>query len=102
MKHKNGGELGLVMVTKWASEVAAQQFSVLYNGSVPKRYAMKPSAPGGSGGNLGYASQGGVSGSVSETPDGRVVVERNGDTVIAIESVPKELIEKVRQAVFGK
>ena len=101
-KRKNGGELALVMVTRWADEPSARQFWTLYNESVPKRYATQPGVPGGYAGGIVDGPPRSFGGSVTETTEGRVVVDRNGDTVIAIESVPKELVDKVRQAVLAK
>jgi hypothetical protein len=101
-KHKNGGELALVLATKWADEPSARQFWTLYNESVPKRYTTQPGVPGGYAGGLVDGPPRSFGGSVTETTEGHVVVERNGDIVIAIESVPAEMVEKVRQAVSGK
>jgi hypothetical protein len=105
VKHKNGGELALVMVTKWAGPQAASDFGKLYEATFEKRYKL---IGGGGGSGVGGGCPGCKStaplfaGSWAETTEGRVAVERNSDTVIAIESVPVEMVDKVRQAVLGK
>lgn len=104
VKHENGGELALVMVTRWANAEAASEFAKIYNPTFEKRYKL---TGGGGGSGVG----GGCPGCKSTAPafgsswldmsEGRVSLDVNGDLVVVIESVPKELVEKVRQAVVG-
>ena len=104
-KRKNSGELALVMVTRWANEQAADDFRRLYDATVGKRYKLTGTGGGSCGGGVGCpgcksAALPVCSRSWLETSEGRVGVERNDDIVIAIESVPAELVERVRQAVL--
>ena len=99
VKRKSGGELALVMVTKWANAAAAREFQTVYAGSVPKRYAVQPGVPGAGVGSISASPS--VALTRWNTADGPVELVVVGDTVIAIESVPAEMAEKVRQAVLG-
>jgi hypothetical protein len=100
VKHKNGGELALVMVTRWANAAAAGEFQTVYAAAVPKRYAVQPEVPGA---GLGCTAGGPCTRYTRwNTTDGPVELAIAGDTVIAIESVPAELIGKVQQAVRGR
>ncbi|HEX9120503.1 MAG TPA: hypothetical protein VF840_08185 [Terriglobales bacterium] len=102
VKRKNGGELALVMVTRWANAQSATDFAKIYEATFEKRYK-HIGGSGVGGGCPGCKSTAPLfSGSWLETTEGRVAVERNSDMVIAIESVPAEMVEKVRQAVLGK
>ncbi len=99
VKRKNGGELALVMVTKWANGIAADDFYGLYGRYVPKRYQTLPAplpAPPVLSGPAPRSAE------LWNTADGPVEIRLTGDTVIAIESVPAEMVDKVRQAVLGK
>jgi hypothetical protein len=100
LKRKNGGELALVMATRWANAAAAGEFQTVYAGAIPKRYAVQPGVPGQ---GLGCIVGGSCTGWTRwNTTDGPVELVAAGDTVITIESVPAELVDKVRQAVLGK
>jgi hypothetical protein len=107
VKRKNGGELALVMVTKWASPATAVEFRQLYEGTVLKRYQLPPLKPGQGpgipGAGVGVSSSGPtIAWTQWNTTAGPVQLVTAGDTVIAIESVPAEMVDKVRQAVLGK
>jgi hypothetical protein len=100
LKPKNGGRLALVMTTKWADANAAAEFYRLYSGSVPKRYMVAQgqvpgAAVGGTPGTIGAAS-------FWNTAEGPVEVRLEGQNVIAIESVPTDMVDKIRQSVLGK
>jgi hypothetical protein len=94
----------LVFVTKWANAAAAEEFRKLYGGTVAKRYQMPPQKPG-QGPDVPAARIGGtggdtrISGTIWNTTDGYVDVTSFGDLVIAVESVPAEIADKVRDAV---
>ena len=87
------------MATRWANPEAAREFRKVYAGAVAKRYTIEPGVPG--------AGVGGVAGGPTmtwsrwNTATGPVELVVEGDTVIAIESVPPESMEKVRQAALG-
>jgi hypothetical protein len=104
-KDKDGGELALVMATKWANPGAADDFYKLYNASFEKRYKLLGNG-GGAGRGAGCPTCKGPTATFGsswlDTTEGHVSVEVSGDLVIAIESVPAELVEKIRSAVLGK
>ena len=103
-RRKDSGALALVMVTKWESEQAAADFRRLYDATFGKRYT-STGRGGGSCGGVGCPGCKGIADCNAfwvETSEGRVGTERNGDLVVAIESVPQESLDKVRQAVLGK
>ena len=100
VKRKNGGELALVMVTKWANAASAGEFRNVYATAVPKRYTVDAGAPGGGVERISASPS--VELTRWKTADGPVELVSSGDTMIAIESLPAELVEKVRQAVLGK
>jgi hypothetical protein len=93
-KRKGGQEVAMVMVTKWANPQAAADFAKLYDSTFEKRYKLT-----GSG---GAGSAGLVRGNFYNTSEGRVSLDVNGDAVIAIESVPADMVDKVRETVLGK
>jgi len=99
MKRKDGGELALVMATKWANVEARNSFFHLYESSVAQRY------PGAK--NLADRITGPTYGGMNAdsswlTSQGPVCLLVSDDLVIAIESVPADLIEKIRSVVVGK
>ncbi len=107
VRHKNGGELALVMVTRWANEKAAGEFYKVYEGTVLKRYQLPPPKPGqgpGVPGAMvgGIADGRGVSigGSNWDTAEGHVEIVSQGDLVIATESIDAAAAVKVRDAAL--
>ncbi len=81
-------DIALVLVTRWANEKAAHDFAVSYYNSIPnKRYQITASL------NAQPPTWATASGAVS-------LIE-HGDTMVAIESVPAETVEKIRQAILG-
>ena len=103
-KDKDGGELALVMATKWANVEAADAFAELYRASVPKRYREVSGAVGklpGCGEHQDCKPHA-ARRTYVETTAGQVSVDVSEDLVIAIESVPADLTEKIRSAVLGK
>jgi hypothetical protein len=98
-KRKNGGELALVMVTKWVDAKAASEFGKLYSSTFEKRYKLL--GRGGAGGFGGGSCCFG--GSWAETAEGRVSVSVNSSgEVVVIESVPLDAIDRVNKALAGK
>lgn len=100
VKRKNSGELALVMATKWANPKAATKFCEVYESAIARRY---PGAKNFFDRITGAVTADGRMNFDSswQTSEGEVYLLENGDMVVAIESVPKELIEKVRQAVLA-
>ena len=88
------------MVTKWANAASAGEFRNVYATAVPKRYTVDAGAPGGGVERISASPS--VELTRWKTADGPVELVSSGDTMIAIESLPAELVEKVRQAVLGK
>jgi hypothetical protein len=106
VKRKSGGELALVMVTRWANAASASTFGKLYTATFEKRYKLTGR---GGGGGVGAGCEGGCqnpsaefSTSWLETTEGRVSLDVHADLVVAIESVPADAVDKMRQAVLGK
>ena len=81
--------LGLVFVTKWSDADAARQFAEIYSAWVPKRYKAARL--------IGDAAV-----KKWETDEGTLTVEVQGDTLLAMESLPDDAASRVRTAVFGK
>jgi hypothetical protein len=77
-------DIAMVMVTKWANAAAAAAFGNLYSGTVPHRYKVKSN-----------------SANLWQTSEGPVEVSVSGNIVVAIESVPADAVDKVRQAVLS-
>ncbi|MGZ4838262.1 MAG: hypothetical protein ACXVZR_06900 [Terriglobales bacterium] len=100
MKHKASGELAVVTVTKWATEEAATSFRKVCTANIPKRYKVTPGVPGGGAG--GTPDGPAIVWTQWTTSDGPVALVKSGDMVISIESVPEELVAKVRDAVLVK
>ncbi len=101
VKRKSGGELGLVMVTKWANPKAASHFSELYEAGIPRRYSGVKQVAGRIAGAV-TSDDGRNYDSTWRTSEGEIYLLGNRDTVIAIESVPTEMITKVRDAATAK
>ncbi len=99
-RRKNGGELALVMATRWANPEAAREFRRAYAAAVAKRYTIEPAVPGARAEEI--AGGPATAWTRWNTTTGPVELVVEGDTVIAIESVPPESLGKVRQAVLGK
>lgn len=94
VKRKGGNvagpdDIALVLVARFANHDAAHEFSVRYYNTIPnKRYQITASL------KSDWPTWG--------TPTGAVSLSEHGDLVLAIESVPPEMVEKIRQAVLGK
>jgi len=109
VKKKSGGELGLVMVTKWANVDEAKVFASLYGKSFEKRYKLTGT---GGGGGMGGCSPDGENcrpaaplareANFVDTTEGQVSVFRNGEIVTSIESLPADVVQKISDAVQAK
>lgn len=83
------GSIGLVYLSRWRSEAAAQQFAAVYRTSLPKRYpGLVPLT----------ASQ---ARTVSETGEGPVLVEQQGLYVFVSHTFPVPLAERVMQTLIA-
>ncbi len=98
--------LGLIFVTKWSDPAAARQFAEIYSSWVPKRYKSARLSEGAdttTSANPGQMRGATTDGAAKwETDEGTVTIEVQGDTLLAIESLPDDAALKVRSAVFGK
>ncbi len=93
-KGATGEELGLVFVTRWATAEAAGEFSRLYGATIEKRYKRtRLGAGGGAGPDYRHY--------FDETTEGRVSVGVYRDLVVAVESLPPEIEEKVREMALA-
>ena len=98
-KRKDGGELVLVMVTKWENAATAAAFQALYASTVAKRYSVDPGVPGA---GLGASSSGpSIMWTRWNTSNGPVEIATTDETVIAIECVPADMVDRIRYAVLG-
>jgi hypothetical protein len=100
-KHDSNGPLGLVFVSRWASDRAAAQFAAIYARGVPQRY--KNVTPG-TGNDLptelkSLRSLGGEH--TWNTEEGPLVIAVKGDTVLVTESLHPQLTAQFREAVLA-
>lgn len=84
--------VGLIYVSKWASEESAQDFARIYASSLPGRYKkLEHAQSGGSPGRDKYLSA-----------DGPIYIQQNGNLVIAVESFDDSTSERLIQAVLAQ
>ena len=81
--------VGLIYVSKWSSDQAAQEFAKIYASSLPERYKKVEHATASVAGRDKYL-----------TADGPVYIQQNGNLVIALESFDDGVAEKLIQAVL--
>jgi hypothetical protein len=82
--------IGLIYVSKWSSEKAAQEFAKIYASALPSRYdKLEHLPPQSVPGRDKYSSA-----------DGPVYIQQNGALVIAVESFEDAVAERVIQAVL--
>jgi hypothetical protein len=102
-KNDVGGPLGLMYVSRWSSAEQAAQFAAIYARSLSKRYkrAREPLGdPAKSVGSLETLQS--LSGNHTWlTEEGPVVIEVEGDSVLAIESLDPATAEELQKAVFA-
>lgn len=84
--------IGLIYVSKWASDKSAQEFARIYASSLPGRYK-----------KLEHAQSEGASGRDKYlSADGPIYIQQNGPLVIAVESFDDGTSEKLIQAVMAQ
>lgn len=84
--------VGLIYVSKWASDESAQEFARIYASSLPDRYKKLEHAQSGtSPGRDTYLSA-----------DGPIYIQQNGNLVIALESFDDATSEELIQAVLAQ
>jgi hypothetical protein len=102
-KNDASAPLGLMYVSHWSNAERAAQFAAIYARSLAKRYnrAREPLGdPAKSVGALETLQT--LTGTHTWlTEDGPVVIEVEGDTVLAVESFDPATAEDVQKAVFG-
>jgi hypothetical protein len=82
--------IGLIYVSKWSSDKAAQEFAKIYASALPSRYdKLEHLPPQSVPGRDKYSSA-----------DGPVYIQQNGALVIAVESFEDAVAERVIQAVL--
>ena len=99
-KHDSDGPLGLLFVSRWASDRAAAQFAAIYARGVPQRYKNVTAA---SHNDLptelkSLRSLGGDH--TWNTEEGPLVIAVKGDTVLVTESLDPQLTAQFREAVL--
>lgn len=100
-KHDNNGPLGLVFVSRWASDRAAAQFAAIYARGIPQRYKkVTPATQNDLPTDLkSLRSLGGDHTWNSE--EGPLVIAVKGDTVLVTESLDPQLTAQFREAVLA-
>ena len=84
--------VGLIYVSKWANNEAAQEFAKIYGSSLPGRYKKLEHAQNGSSpGRDKYLSA-----------DGPIYIQQNGNLVIAVESFDDTTSERLIQSVLAQ
>ena len=95
------GMLGLIFVSRWASEKAAAEFAGIYAQGVAERYKNPQAAPGDDlpadlkqirslGGHHAW-----------KTEEGDVVIDVQGDTVLVTESLDDAVTQQFTSSIFG-
>lgn len=78
-------DVAFAYVSRWRDGDAARRFAEAWSAAVPKRYQ--------------GAKQ---SGNGFDTTEGPVTVEQRGNIVLVVESFPRQIAQKIRDAVFSK
>ena len=81
--------VGLIYVSKWASEKSAKEFARIYGSALPGRYNKVEHAQGNAAGQDKYLSA-----------DGPIYIQQNGPLVIAVESFNDAVAEKLIQSIL--
>jgi hypothetical protein len=84
----SSAHVGLIYISKWASEKSAQEFARVYASALPERYNKVDHAQlaAGTQGRQKYV-----------TADGPVFIQQNGNVVIAVESFDDAMADKLIQ-----
>ena len=85
------GHIGMLYVSRWASEKAAQEFAEIYGSSLPGRYSKVDKTPPieDKPGRVKYLSS-----------DGPIFIQQAGDLVIAVESFDDATADRLISAVL--
>lgn len=98
-KGNPGGQLGMVFVSRWASDKAAAQFAAIYARGIAQRYK-KVEANAHS--DLDLKKLESLSGDYTWlTEEGPVVIAVRNDTVLVTESLDPAITDEFRHAVLG-
>ena len=95
------GLLGLLFVSRWANDKAAEEFAGIYVQGIAERYKNPQSRPGSDlpsdlkqlhtlGGDHAW-----------KTEEGNVVIDVKGDTVLVTESLDDAITQQFKSALFG-
>ena len=78
--------IGLYYISKWATEVAAQEFAKAYAAALPSRYKELHRVPADAAipGRNAYSSS-----------DGPIIIQHTGNTVVAVESFDEDAAKKL-------
>ena len=95
------GMLGLVFVSRWASEKAAEEFAGIYAQGIAERYKNPEPAPGNDlpSDLKQLHTLGGDH--VWKTEEGDVMIDVKGDTVLVTESLESAITNQFKIAVLG-
>lgn len=98
-KGNPAGQLGVVFVSRWASDKAAAQFAGIYARGIQQRYK---SVEGNAHSDLDLKKLESLSGDYTWlTEEGPVVIAVRNDTVLVTESLDPAITEEFRHAVLG-
>jgi hypothetical protein len=102
-KNDASAPLGLMYVSRWSSADRAAQFAAIYAQSLAKRYKRAREPLGDPAKSVGALESLQTLSSTHTwlTEDGPVVIEVQGDTVLAVESLDPATAEDVQKAVYG-
>jgi hypothetical protein len=87
----SSAHVGLLYVSRWASEKSAKEFAAIYASSLPSRYNKvdKAEYAGAHAGREKYA-----------TSDGPVFIQQSGDRVVVVESFDEAIADRLIAAVL--
>ena len=97
-KGNPGGQLGVVFVSRWASDKAAARFAAIYTHGIPQRYKNVTSSAHS---DLNLKTLESLTGDYTwQTEEGPVVIAVRNDTVLITESLDPAITEQFRKAVL--
>lgn len=92
--------IALFYLSRWKSAEAAKQFAAAYAATLPRRYrSVQPAVDAGA--KAGAPTKATLT-SRWQTEEGAVVIEAEGDTVLAMESFDSATILRLREAVWDR
>jgi hypothetical protein len=85
----SSAHIGLFYVSKWANEIAAQEFAKTYAAALPKRYS-----------SLRHITNNGNTPGLAQytSSDGPIFIQQTGNAVVAVESFDEEAARKLIEA----